>query len=257
MAQLAGDARGAAKRPAVDDHSRADPRGQLQVDRRARRAGGSQGHLGEGSEIGVVVDVDRGAEPFAQVVRGVDAHPSLEDRGVVEPVAGGVHGARQRHSDGQDHAGGEARAVERFGHQLGGALERARRVVIDVELGRRFGEDVARQVGDRDLDAGVVEVDSDGDSRRRVESQHHRGPADRRRARLRVAVALGDEPALVQVGHQRRDRRARQAGDPGDLGPAQRPVTAQGVDHAQPVELAQGLERSRAVRHPTNLQGRG
>ena len=62
-----------------------------------------------------------------------------------------------------------------------------------------------------------------------------------RRARLR---ALDDEAVRLQLGHEARDRGAREPGAARDLGAADHAVLAQRVDHAPPVEPAQRRQRA-------------
>jgi hypothetical protein len=55
---------------------------------------------------------------------------------------------------------------------------------------------------------------------------------------------LDHEPVGLQLGDEARDGRAREARAAGDLGARDQALVAQGVDHAQAVETAQGLERT-------------
>jgi len=48
----------------------------------------------------------------------------------------------------------------------------------------------------------------------------------------------------LQIGDETRHRRAAEAGLAGDVGTADRTPLTEGVDHAQAIALAQGLERA-------------
>jgi hypothetical protein len=87
----------------------------------------------------------------------------------------------------------------------------------------------------------VAEVDADGDPGRRVQAEHDRR-APRRPGRAALLAVLDDEPLRLQLGDDARHRRARQAGRSGEVAAARAPPPPQGVDDAQPVELAQRAE---------------
>ena len=121
-------------------------------------------------------------------------------------------------------------------------VERARGGGVDVVLEHPLGEDRARQVGDRDADVVVVEVDAEHEAGRAVERQQGRRPALLGDAL--VGLLLDDEAACLQVGDERRDGRARQAGRAGELGAARAAAAPQRVDEGAAVALPQGLKRA-------------
>ena len=109
--------------------------------------------------------------------------------------------------------------------------------MVDVDLGAVLGDDVRGQVGERDADAVVVEVDADGDAGRAVEAEKHG-----RSAPTRLAVAVGmldDEPARLEVGDDAADRRPREPGQAGELAAARRSLPAERVEDPNAVALAQ------------------
>ena len=138
-------------------------------------------------------------------------------------------------------------SVEQLADQLGGGVEALVGDVVGVELELALGQDPRREVRDRDAQVVVVEVDPDRDAGGGVEREQDR------RAPALVAVgggrlgALDHQPVGLQLGDEARHGRAREAGAAGDLGARDQPLVAQRVDHAQAVEAAQRLERSRAT----------
>ena len=127
--------------------------------------------------------------------------------------------------------------------ELDGGVERAGGGLVDVERLRALGEDRARQVGDRDMDLLVAEVDAEHEPGGAVERQQRRRPA-----LLGHAVGVGgrlvldDEAAGLQLGYERRDRGAREAGQAGEVGAAGAPAAAQRVEQLTPIALPEGLQ---------------
>ena len=113
--------------------------------------------------------------------------------------------------------------------------------MVDVELGRSLGEHRRREVGGGDPDVRVVEVDPDDRAGRGVETQKRRRPAP---PRLGPPVGVDDEAARLQVGHERGDSGAGEAGQAGELRAARRSTAAQRVDDARPVQLPKALQRT-------------
>ena len=106
--------------------------------------------------------------------------------------------------------------------------------MVDVEILLTLREDGRRQIGDRDAEVAVVEMDPDDRAGGRVEAKQRRRTA----SALDLAERLLDHETLrLQVGDERRDGRAREAGMACDLAAAGGPPLAQRVDHAQPVQL--------------------
>ena len=94
------------------------------------------------------------------------------------------------------------------------------RGVVGVERDGALGEDRRGQVGDRDAQVAVAEVDAERGAGGGVErEQDRRAPAllAVRRAGL---LALDDEAVGLQLGDEARDGRAREAGAARDLGAA-------------------------------------
>jgi hypothetical protein len=119
-------------------------------------------------------------------------------------------------------------------------VERPGRRAVDVERDAALAEHRGREVGDRDVNVRVAEVDPDRRAGRRVEAQlHGRAPA----AAAVAGAGLDHEAAHLQVGHQRGDGRAREAGGVGDLAAARVPAAAQRLHDPQAVQLPQILER--------------
>ena len=133
----------------------------------------------------------------------------------------------------------DAGLLEQLVGEAGGEVERlvARRVDVDLRLA--LGEDGERQVGDGDAHVAVAEVDAEERAGGLVERDEHRRPPALGAARRRRDLALDDQALGLQVGDEARDGRAAQTGLARDVGTADRPALAEGVDHAQAVALAQ------------------
>ncbi len=219
------------------------PRGDLDVDEVGGVARGAERGLGERAEVRVVVDGDREVEAHAHLVRGGDADPAGEDRGGADDARGLLDRARQAHA-GADHLRAlDARVVERLGDELGGRVQAVARRVVGVELEAALGEDVRGEIGDRDAQVAVAEVDADGRARRGVEGEQDRRPAALIAVRGGGLAALDDEAVSLEIGDQRGHGGAAQPGPPGDLGARDQPLGPQRVDDAQAVQAAKRFER--------------
>jgi hypothetical protein len=120
--------------------------------------------------------------------------------------------------------------------------------VVDVELAPGLRQHRVREVRNGDRQVTVPEVDPERESGRALEPDHHRRSSGVSLA-VGLALALGREVALDQVGDDRRDRRTREAGDPGQLGPARHSLLAQRVDDKFAVALSQGRQRTATSPH--------
>ena len=171
--------------------------------------------------------------------------PSREDRRRPDGARPPVDRPRQAHA-GADQLGlvDTCRDAERF-DDLDGRVDRVRRRVVDVDFRAVLAENGRREVGQRDPDAVVVEVDADGDSGGAVEAQEGgRPPA----AGMALAVGLLDhEASCLEIGDQAADRRARQAGQPGEVAPAHEAVAAKRVENENAVAFAKDACRALAV----------
>ena len=107
-----------------------------------------------------------------------------------------VDRTRQRHADA-DHVGrAEAGLVEQVLDELGGGVQRALGVVVDVLGPHRLGEHRAREVRDRGVDAVVAEVDADHRAGGAVErEQRRRAPGGHAGRGVGIGV-LDDQPVL-------------------------------------------------------------
>ena len=104
--------------------------------------------------------------------------PSPWSIGPGRPMPGADHGLAR-------HAG----VGQRLDHELGGHLEALVGVVVGVERAGALGEDRRREVGDRDAQVRVAEVDADGGAGAGVEARA--GSAGGRPARRRREPGSG------------------------------------------------------------------
>ena len=100
-----------------------------------------------------------------------------------------------------------------------------------------LGEDGRGEVGQRDTDIVVVEVDADGDAGGRVEPEEHRRAAAPGLP-LAAGVVLDDEALRLELGDEAAHRRPREAGQPRQVAAAREAVPAQRVDDENAVALA-------------------
>ena len=195
----------AAVQAAVEDQAGADPGGDLQVDQVAGVAAGAERGLGQRAEVRVVVDHHRDVEPAAHLGGGGHPDPAGQDRGRADRAVALVDRAGQAHA-GADHGlAGDARVGQRLDHELGGHLEAFLRVVVGIQRAGALGEDRAGEVGDRDAQVAVAEVDADGRAGARVEREQDRRAAALRAVRGAGLRALDHEPVGLQVGDEAGD----------------------------------------------------
>jgi len=113
--------------------------------------------------------------------------------------------------------------------------------VIHVEAAVTLGEYARGQVGDRDSQMRVAEVDPDRGAGSRLQGQQDAwAPAPGARAApIALGLGFGDHARSVQLRHQRRHGGPRKAREPGDVRAARRALTTEDVDHLRPVALAE------------------
>ena len=211
-----------------------DAGGDLDVDHLVLAAGGAVPVLGQGAEVGVVVDVDRSPKRSA-ATRGVDPHPAGEDgRGPHDVVA---DRRRQAHADRGRSGPGLDQPREDRGREVEALL-----VAMVGGDGPLLDQWLPGEVGDRDREVAVADVDADHEA-------GGAGEPDRPCPGVRC-------PARSRSG-----RRRELADDVGD-GAGARPVTrassawvtgssaraAEYVDHAALVGGAQRRRRAGRAR---------
>ena len=178
-------------------------------------ASGSEDRLGERADVGVVVDVDRQAEPRRELLRDRHPDPAGQDRGGADGAGRLVDRARQADPRAEQPAAVDAGLGEHLVDQSDRSVERVLRVVVDVEGALRLGEDRVAEVGDRDAEQRMVEVQSQDRAGARVEGQEHgRAPLRRSpRPRVRRARRGGPRPSssLTRVETVERARPVRRA----------------------------------------------
>src|SRR6478735_5890365 len=184
VAELAGDAVPPALDVAVDDEGAADARAERDDDDVRLSPGGTEGRLGPGRGIGVVVDGDRQGDALRQRVT----------QRLVAP------GQVRREDDGRAVLGDEARGADADGHDVVGVdvaeqlLDRLDDGVLDDRRGCRavggvttgaMGDD-ARLVDDTTRDLRAADVDAD-----RETPAHALPPGPFSSASMSSASALG------------------------------------------------------------------
>ena len=249
VAELACEAGDAAMEPAVDHDAGADARRDHHVDDVREAAAGAERELGESAEVRVVVDRDVEVEPRRELARRRSARPSR---------AGSPSSRRCRRARSAPRAPSRRRpratrsmpaSASTASTSSAAASKRGCGSMVDVELER-----AARRARSRR-----------GRRRRRGGGGGRSGCRRRRPPTGRAAAGSAAAPvrrrpggggcsttsprpcsSVTSVATVVRERpvAARQ------LASARRATAPQRVDHAQPVELPQGLQRSeRRHRH--------
>jgi hypothetical protein len=130
-----------------------------------------------------------------------------------------VHGSRQPHSHPEHATRVGAGSVEHQLHELRRTLDAGLGVVVVTHLAPLLGEHLVRQVGQRDGEVPLAEVDADREPGARVERDEGGRPAATGR-NAAVDVAVDDDALRLQRRDDARHRRARQTRAPGEVRPA-------------------------------------
>lgn len=148
-ADLARPAGGTAAQPAVQDDGRADAPAQPEQDEGVEVAGGAEALLGEGGQVGLVLDEHGGGQAAPEGVHQVPV-PDGQALGAAQFAAAGGDQAGGSDGDGVEVPGaGGAGGAQQGGHRvLGGS---------DGEGG--FGQGMAEEVGDDGGDAVGAHVE--------------------------------------------------------------------------------------------------
>ena len=193
MTDLAGRAVGAVEEVVVDDDPGAHAARDLHEDEAAVAATVALPVLGEGTEVGVVLDLHGRAEDRRGGGPGVDALPAREDRGRLDDVVD--HRRRQP----------EAHVPQRSDARVDPGEDRGREpepglVPLRLDAHAFLGQHPPGEVADGHRDVPVSEVDADHDAGARGEPYGGAAPAA---AGVDVEQALGGQVAH-DVGHRRR-----------------------------------------------------
>ena len=154
-------------------------------------------------EIDVAVDRSGHAEATAEI--GAERHVALlKDRALPADARRPLDHARKADADARDLGDVEARVADAAAHavfhQVG---DDGGRLAIDADRQRERAQDVGAEIGYRDRDLVVRELDADHMRRVRIELEHDARPAASRVAHG-AELQRDDEPVVEQ---RRRDRR--------------------------------------------------
>ena len=106
-----------------------------------------------------------------------------------------MHRARQAHPDAGDLGAARAGLVEHLADEPRRERDRLRRGQVGVERLVALREHAVREVGQRDAQVALAEVQAERDARGAIERDEHGRAADRARAaRGRVAGRLDHQP---------------------------------------------------------------
>src|SRR3954463_5883007 len=177
VADLAGQADRAVVEAPAEHEARADARGDLDVQDVGQAARGADRDLAERTEVGVVVDLDRDVEAALELRGGPQADPVGQDHRRADGAGARVDRAGQADAGADDPRAVHVGLGQNLVDHLGGGVQGAARGGVDVDLGGALGQDRARQVGERDAQVVMAEVDAQRASGRRVEAQQDRRAA--------------------------------------------------------------------------------
>ena len=147
MADLPGGPAAAVEQPVLEHDAGADAGGDLDEDRAVVAAGDAVAVLGQGAEVGVVVDVHVHAEPLARGVERVDADPAGEDGRGADHAVG--HRRGQAQAEGADRGPVRAGRGEQLLQQVVGAVE-----ALGVRVAGARGGGAPRRAGCRSCRRG-------------------------------------------------------------------------------------------------------
>ena len=228
MADLAGGAPGAVEELVVDDDAGADTRGDLHEDRAVVAAAHALPVLGEGAEVGVVLDVDGEAELLLGGGAAVHALPAGEDRRGADDVVG------DRRRAGPSRCGGPRPWSATIASSIVPAIrQRLGVVVAGLEPAPFLGQQAPGQVADGHRHVAVAEVDARHEPG--AAGQPHRGAAP---SAARVGL---DQAGGGELADDVRDRGGGQPGGAGQLGLGELAVAVVG----SPVALPRSTSRTR------------
>ena len=167
--------------------------------------------LGEDAEIGVVVHIDRQAEPAGEAAGDVGADPTGEDRAGVQHAGVGVDRAGNADCHRLDLVSADAGAGEhlldpsRCGGDclVGGNVDRER-LLGDVHQSET-------RVEQPDLQAEAAEVDADDVQAGAAERDQRPRTPDATRRREYAPVGARDDALVQELGDRERRGRARDA----------------------------------------------
>src|SRR3954451_4329042 len=159
VAELARGPAGADVGRAGDDEAGADARRGLHVGHVLRAPAGAPHPLAQRAEVGVVLDLHGMPERVRDRIRRADVDPTGKDRRVAELAARAVDRPGQPHPDPDELAAAHRRLIECvLEHQLGERDRLAGRQV-GVQRAVALGEQLVREVAERDPQVALAEVD--------------------------------------------------------------------------------------------------
>ena len=239
VTDVARRALGAAMDSSVDDDARADPGADLDEDEVLDAAAAARRELAERHHVHVVVEPHGHAapgEPRAHVVPVPPRHDRRRDR------------QRRLELDGARNADPDPPEASRQGRRLRLALVEELLDACEhrVRSGRDVGalgavdEDLAREIGERDVHARRAEVGDEQVARVGAETEQPRRPASSRRAE----AVLGEEAVVEERVDALRDDRPAEAGRLDEAGAGRLAVDADVVEHRhEPVRRGHAVPR--------------
>ena len=222
VADLARRAARAAVGAAAHDQARPDAGRELEVGEVPGAAAGAPHPLAERAEARVVLHLDRVAERLGHRVGRAHADPAGEDRRVAELARRAVDRARQAHADPGDLGAARAGLVEHLADEPRRERDRLRRRQVGAERLVALREHAVGEVGERDPQVALAEVEPERHARRAVERHEHGRAADpaARHARRPSTTSRSSCSSVMTAETVEGARAVRRASSAREVGPA-------------------------------------
>jgi len=177
--------------------------------------------------VDVVVDPYRRGVALGEPLPDRVVGPPRHDRRSDDAARAELHGPR--HAEAHTPQGSVVQRLEHAVEPRADDREDRLRSVDHVRAGAIAGEQVAREIGDRHVDARRAEIGGEQRTDPGVEAQG----AGRPPAGGRAELPVGDEPEVEQLAESLVDERAPETGAGGDVRTAALAACADVVQHAE------------------------
>src|SRR5258706_2404838 len=241
MADLAGGSGCSAQQPSVDDQAFPDTRRRLDVGEVRALTTRAPCHLGECAQVGIVFDLYRHPESLLHLAFDSKSAPTRQDAGRTRRPSAAIDRSWNSHSGSDHRLAIDMSFTEYLVDHACGRVRAGAGVRADVQVAPPLGEHVMSDVGDRNLNVAVAEIDAHSRERRVAQHQLHGRPAPTNLVLARVHLV--DQAGILELRDKGVNRGAGKSGDARDVGLADAPALAQRSQDALSIALPQPAER--------------